>query len=295
MRTFGWIVLAVVVGCGGPQRPQPVAAPAAAPSSELEARVLKLEAELARREASLTFLQRVYEAQQAETQEREEREPDPDAIFAVDIAANLRAGLVEGPVSAPVTIVKAFDFACPYCSKLNDALEALVKDYKGQVRVVYKNLVVHPDTAMPAHLASCAAAKQHKYLAFKHEFWAKGFAPYAESGGKDRASIGVDNITKIARGLGLDLKRFKADMDGGECKAFVESDMQELEKFKVSATPTIFINGTVISGALPKDALAQLIDQKLALVAKAGVAGAEYYDKEIMAKGEHGFRARGKK
>ncbi|HEX7703623.1 MAG TPA: thioredoxin domain-containing protein, partial [Kofleriaceae bacterium] len=109
----------------------------AKPSGDLESRVKKLEADAAKHAEALEFLDKVYaqQKQQADSQEREE--PAPDAIFAVDITPDLKAGQVEGPANAPVTIVEAFDFACPYCRQVSDTLESLVKSYNGKVRVVF--------------------------------------------------------------------------------------------------------------------------------------------------------------
>jgi protein-disulfide isomerase len=195
-------------------------------------------------------------------------------------------------VTAPVTIVKAFDFACPYCMKANDTMKELVAEYGGKVRVVYKNLVVHPDTAMPGHLASCAAAKQGKYSAFKDAFWAKAFTPYAASRGQDASKLGPDNMLVIAKELGLDATKFTADMTGDACKALIQTDMAELEKFQVGSTPAFFINGQVVVGALPKEQFKQLIDEKLKIVAASGVPAAAYYEQEVLGKGEPKFRSK---
>lgn len=259
---------------------------------QLEVRVKKLEDSLAKREEALAFLEKAYAQQKQEIEEKEANEPAPDAIFAVDIANDIAAGMVEGPPNAPVTIVKAFDFACPYCQQVNGTLEELVDEYKGKVRVVYKNFVVHPDQAMPAHLASCAAAKQHKYVEFKNAFWDKGFGPYALSNGHDQSSLGAENILKIAGELRLDIKQFDVDMKSTECKAQIAADIAELDKFQVSATPTLFVNGTHVGGALPKQSFEKLIDAKLAIAAKSGVGGADYYAREVFAKGEKKFRSK---
>jgi protein-disulfide isomerase len=265
---------------------------AKAPEGSLEERVRKLEATNAKYQEALEFLNTVYAQQKAQQEAEAASEPAPDATFAVPIANDVKRGQVEGPATALVTIVKAFDFACPYCEKVNGTLHELVQEYGGKVRVVYKNFVVHPDAAMPAHLASCAAAKQGKYLAFKDAFWKQGFGPYAASGGKSRDSLGTANILKIAGGLQLDVNRFKADMDSADCKGAIQSDMDELEKFKVGSTPTFFINGTFVGGALPKEAFKQIIDEKLKVAQASGVPGADYYDKEILAKGEKQFRSK---
>ncbi|MBL0219469.1 MAG: hypothetical protein IPQ07_37070 [Myxococcales bacterium] len=48
-------------------------------------------------------------AQKGQQQAREEAAPD--AVFAVDISTNLKKGMIEGPSTALVTIVEAWDFA----------------------------------------------------------------------------------------------------------------------------------------------------------------------------------------
>jgi len=157
---------------------------------------------------------------------------------------------------------------------------------------VFKNLVVHPQVVTRAHLAGCAAAKQGKFVAYKDAFWDKAFGPYKNSGGKDHAGFADEGILKIAGDIGLDTAKLKADMDSDECKQRLEQDAGELAKFKVNSTPTFFINGQHVGGALPIEAFKQVIDDKLKIAEASGVPGAEYYDKEIMGKGEKQFRSK---
>lgn len=90
---------------------KPPAAAKADRSGSLEERVARLEDNYARYAEALDFLGKVYEQQKAQQKAQQERDPDPDAVFAVDIAPNVKAGLVEGPQTALVTIVEAWDFA----------------------------------------------------------------------------------------------------------------------------------------------------------------------------------------
>lgn len=293
-----------LAGCAQPQpRVEHPAAPAAAraPAAEPGAKIDRsgsVEQQLARLQdahdrnaEALAFLNRVYAQQRAQQAEEDSEEPADDAVFAVDVTADIRAGQVDGPASAPVTIIKAFDFACPYCQRMAPVMDELVKEYNGKIRVVYANLVIHAP-ARPAHLASCAAAKQGKYLAFKTAFWDQGFGPYAASSGKDASSLGEDSILKIARGIGLDTARLKTDMASADCAARIDGDMAELAKFHVNATPTFFVNGKQLSGALPKDAFKQVIDAQLKIAEASGVPGADYYQKVVLARGEKQFRSR---
>ena len=154
------------------------------------------------------------------------------------------------------------------------------------------NMVVHPDAVQVAHQYGCAAAKQGKFVEYKHAFWEKGFGPYAQSGGKDRSALGEGNILQFAVEVGLDTSRLKADANSPACKQRVDEDEAELKKFRVNGTPGFFINGKFIGGGIPKDAFKEIIDDKLAIAEKSGVAGAEYYEKEIMGKGVHQFRSK---
>ena len=78
----------------------------------LEARVKKLEESNAKYAEALEFLQKVYAQQKQQQAQQEADEPDPTAMFAVDVSSSIAGGLVEGPATgAPVTIVEAWDFA----------------------------------------------------------------------------------------------------------------------------------------------------------------------------------------
>jgi predicted DsbA family dithiol-disulfide isomerase len=155
-------------------------------------------------------------------------------------------------------------------------------------------MVVHPQVVMDAHKAGCAAALQGKFVAFKDAFWEKAFDAYATS--HDQAKLGMDNIMTIAGGIGLDTAKLKTDMEGPECKAQIDNDMAELQKFKVSGTPFFFINGKTLNGALPKEEFKKIIEERIKVAEASGVSSAEYYDKEVMAKGEKQFRSkRGRK
>jgi protein-disulfide isomerase len=259
-------------------------------SGDTETRLRRLEDAYAKNAEALDFLQKVYaqQKQQAEAQEREE--PAPDAVFAVDVSSAIKLGKVDGSPGALVTIVKAFDFACPYCQRTSETMDQLVEEYQGKVRVVYKDLVVHPQVATDAHLAACAGAKQGKYKVYKNAIWEKAFLPYASA--RDPSKLAKDNLLAIAKEAGLDADKIAADMAGEECKAIVNGDMQELQKFKVNATPAFFINGIFIGGALDKNGFKRVIDERLKVAEASGVSGASYYDTEIMGKGEKRFRSK---
>jgi outer membrane murein-binding lipoprotein Lpp len=74
-------------------------------------RLQRIEASLIKREEALSFLDMAYAQQKQQMEQREANEPDDSAVFAVDISKALANNQVEGPNSAIVTVVEAWDFA----------------------------------------------------------------------------------------------------------------------------------------------------------------------------------------
>lgn len=78
-----------------------------------------------------------------------------------------------GPNDAPVTIVEFSDFECPFCQRAYPTVEQIMSEYKGKVRLVYKQLPLtnlHPH-AQGAALASVCAQKQNKFWDYYHKLF----------------------------------------------------------------------------------------------------------------------------
>ena len=150
-----------------------------------------------------------------------------------------------------------------------------------------KHLVVHPTTAMSGALAYCAAAKQGKVAEMDNGIWEKSFK--ARKFDPDKcweSDAGCPTLNEIATELKLDMAKFKADMKG--CTALVQTDMRDLQKFGVGATPSFFINGRFISGAVPIDNFVTVIDEELKKAnerVQQGTPAAQYYQQWVMDKG----------
>ena len=155
---------------------------------------------------------------------------------------------------------------------------------------MFKNMVVHPQLVTVAHKAGCAASKQGKFVPFKNAFWEKAFGPYAAQ--RDQSKLGEENIMAIAKDIGLDTAKLKADINSPDCQQMLDKDMQELAKFHVNSTPSFFINGKHLGGALPKEQFKAIIDEQLKIAEASGVSGGEYYDKVVLARGEKQFRSK---
>jgi protein-disulfide isomerase len=62
----------------------------------------------------------------------------------------------------------------------------------------------------------------------------------------------------------LDLPRFDRDRQDQELRTKVQADMAEATSLGVTATPTFFINGRLVSGAMPFETFSTIIDAELA-------------------------------
>jgi len=201
--------------------------------------------------------------------------PDPAKVYAVDD----RAPAV-GPANAPVTVVIAYEYACPWCNKERQAFDQVRQAYGDDVRFVFRPFVVHPDLAGDASLAACAADRQGRFAAVSDALWTNVFDKHAF----DRASV-----DKAVAGVpGIDLARLRADMDG-ECKGWIERERAALSELGVNGTPQVWINGRpIIGGYKPLEGLKPLIDEELARARDRIAAGTPrdaYYAEWVLKKG----------
>lgn len=200
--------------------------------------------------------------------------PDPTMTYAVPIAGSP----VRGGATALVTIVRAGEYACPFCAKVRTTLDQIAKHYGNDVRIVYKHFVVHPQTANGAAHAACAAHRQGKFWEMDELLWDNTFA---------KREFDAAKIEALAASLGLDMTTYRVDLVGA-CPKIVQAEMAEMTKVGVGATPAFFVNGRFLSGAQPFPAFQALIDEELAkakAAVKQGTKRAAYYDQFVIKKG----------
>jgi len=209
-------------------------------------------------------------------------EPDRSKTYAVPVVGDP----FDGPADAKITVVKAYDYACPYCERVRTTMDDLHKKYGDDIRVVYKQLVVHPQTAMTGALAFCAAGKQGKATQMDALLWDKGFKARQFDADQCWTTGACEKVNGFAQELQLDLNKFKEDMKG--CQQLVQNDMRDLQKLGVGATPAFFINGRFISGAVPIDNFVTVIDEEMKKAnerIQQGTPKSQYYQQWVVDKG----------
>jgi protein-disulfide isomerase len=100
------------------------------------------------------------------------------------------------------------------------------------------------------------------------KFWEMHDKLFANQTALDRISL-----EKYGQELGLNMARYKADLDSSKFDAQIDADMKEGAAVDVSGTPATFVNGRKIGGAYPYEVFKKVVDQELAK--KGNVATAE--------------------
>jgi protein-disulfide isomerase len=223
-----------------------------------------------------------------------QRAPRPEPDRAKTYSVPVDGDPFDGPADAKVTLVKAYDYACPYCERVRDTMDELRKKYGNDLRVVYKQFVVHPQVATAGALAFCAAAKQGKAHEMDVALWEKGFKGHqfdkddAGQGGASQkcweSDAGCPVVLGFAKELGLDETKMKADMK--TCQQQIQKDMRDLQALGVGATPSFFVNGRFMSGAMPIDNFTALIDEELKKANASGIPAAQYYQTAVVDRGQ---------
>jgi protein-disulfide isomerase len=159
-------------------------------------------------------------------------------------AGNTESMHALGPASAPVTLEEFGDFQCPPCGKLSEPINQMQREYAPKLRVVFHHfpLAVHQH-AKEAALAAEAAGLQGK-------FWQMHDLLYREQAVWSKSDDPHSLFEAYAGMIGLNLDRFKKDMQSREVAERISADQKYGSEIGVRSTPTIFLNNEGLSPEL---------------------------------------------
>lgn len=171
---------------------------------------------------------------------------EPRAEFALDEHTNVR-----GPRNAPVMVVEFADYQCPFCKQLEPQLEQMKAEFGDKMAIVYKDYPLQMHTFAPkmAEAARCAG-EQGKYWEF-HDFLFN-----------DLKNFDMGQVKQEAKTLHLDAAKFDACVDSDAEAQLISQDSVQAQNLGVNATPTVFVNGRMLTGVKP-EALRQIVQEEL--------------------------------
>lgn len=154
--------------------------------------------------------------------------------FASDQVVQVEIGdsPARGPENAPVTVVEFADFECPMCQMARPMIDKVLGNYAGRVRFVFKNfpLSIHENSDLAAR-ASVAAGRQGMFWQMHEKMFENG------------APLDRPKLEHLAHDVGLDPKKFDADLDSEAVADRVARDRKLGDSLNLSGTPTLYIDG----------------------------------------------------
>jgi protein-disulfide isomerase len=156
-----------------------------------------------------------------------------------------------GNPDATFVIVEFADFECPYCLEASNTLRMIAAKYPDKIYYQYRDYPVeelHKNARIAAEAAECANEQGM--------FW-----EYHDKIYQNQKSLSDEKFMQLATEVGLDTGQFKSCYQGGRYADEVEEDYQAGLSAGVIGTPTFFINGNSVPGAIPYSVLEALIEQ----------------------------------
>ena len=197
------------------------------------------------------------------------KDPYVEAMKKIDLSGRP----TRGSKDAKVVVVNFDDFECPFCSRMHQTLfPELLKEYGDRVEFVYKDYPlteIHPWATHAAVDANCLAAQNNDaYWDFADHIHANQREVNSEKG-RDAQFAALDRLTlEQGQKHNLDQSKLQACVKAQNEDA-IKASMNEAEGVGVTATPTLFVNGQEMDGALPISEMRAALDSALA---QAGVA-----------------------
>ena len=191
------------------------------------------------------------------------RDPFVEVMKKIDVSNRP----TRGDAKAKVVAVNYDDFECPFCSRMHQTLfPQLLKEYGDRVTFIYKDFPlaeIHPWATHAAVNANCLAAQN------KDAYW--DFADYIHANqgevnsekSHDAQFAALDRIaTTQGQKHSLDGPKLQACIKAQQDDA-VKASVHEGEGLGIEATPTMFVNGEKVDGALPVGELRAVLDRAL--------------------------------
>lgn len=141
----------------------------------------------------------------------------------------------EGSEHARVTVIEYGDFECPNCRTAAQTPKLLIERFPSNVRFIFRQFPLeeaHPHALLAAEVSEAAAAQG--------KFW-----PMHDVLFQNQAHLKDKDLHRYAAQIGLDMVRFKAEMDDHIYLQKVREHIAGGRRSHIRATPTFFVNGVV--------------------------------------------------
>jgi protein-disulfide isomerase len=164
-----------------------------------------------------------------------------------------------GPDSAPAKLEEFGDFECPPCGLLHPILVEMRKQFGDQLQITFREFPL-----VPTHQHAVAAASSAEAAALQGKFWEMHDMLYEHQKDWHEAFDVRPTFEGYAQQVGLDVERFKQDVNGDVVAQRIFLDGKRGHALGVKGTPTVFLNNKEVP-------FEQLPAEKLSVLIKAAI------------------------
>jgi protein-disulfide isomerase len=190
------------------------------------------------------------------------KDPYADTMSKIDTTGRP----TRGAKASKVVVVSFDDFQCPFCARMHQELfPEIFKEYGDRVTFIYKDfpMEMHPWAMHAAVDANCLAAQN------SDAYW--DFADYIHANQHEVSNEktpgarleALDRLTMLqGQKHNLDLVKLQSCVKAQD-ESVVKASVKEADAVGVDATPTLFVNGEKIDGAVPPNEVRAALDRAL--------------------------------
>jgi protein-disulfide isomerase len=163
-----------------------------------------------------------------------------------------------GAADAPVTIVEYSDLECPFCRQEAQSIDQLMNEQPGKLRVIFKYfplVEIHPWSMQAAEAAVCVADQDPS------QFWNFEKAVF-EAQDQINPANAAGRLRDFALESGAKPAPYAACLANPATKAKIDASIANGKSVGVVSTPTLFVDGRLIPGAIAEDQLKLLVDHE---------------------------------
>ena len=200
------------------------------------------------------------ETEEVQQAEQQQQQPElPQVLGAEDQAEIIKnPTAVKGAETSKVTIVEFSEYQCPYCKKyVDEAYTKIMQNYGNQIRYIFR------DYPLPFHQHAQQAAEAARCAGDQGKYWEYHDKLFGEQENWSSLDNSKDKILEYAANLGLNKETFQACLESGKHTAAVKADFSLGQKVGVQGTPSFFINGQRLVGAMPYESFEAVIKAEL--------------------------------
>ncbi len=163
--------------------------------------------------------------------------------------------IVKGYDKAPLTLVEYSDFQCPACRTQHNTIRSAWKDIQRKVKMVYRHF---PLTRIHAH--ATLAAYYTEAANRQDKFWEMHDLLFDNQASWSKLEDPSKTFDEYAKRISLDMEQLKMDLNSDEVKNKILADTASARKAGVNSTPTLFLDGELLSNISDRESFIDAIE-----------------------------------